>query len=72
MNFDLENTRRVLIARRIAVGADTPAGHACSTLAEQLPNLATYERPAWAKDERQTLAWKMNEQIERLAPSNIQ
>lgn len=35
-NFELENTRRKLIALRGTLGADTPAGHRCSNLIEQL------------------------------------
>lgn len=40
MNFDLENTRRSLIAMREKFGADTPEGHRCSNLVEQLQNYA--------------------------------
>lgn len=39
MNFDLENTRRQLIAKREAAGAKTEIGHRCSNLIEQLQNL---------------------------------
>jgi hypothetical protein len=38
-SFDLEDTRRQLIAKRNAAGADTPIGHRCSNLIEQLENL---------------------------------
>lgn len=41
--FDLENTRRQLIAKRAAIGADMPRGHAASNLVEQLQNLITAE-----------------------------
>lgn len=41
MNFDLENTRRNLIAMREKFGANTPAGHRCSNLVEQLQNYAS-------------------------------
>ncbi len=36
--FDLENTRRDLIALRVKYGADTPIGHRCSNIAELLDN----------------------------------
>lgn len=39
MNFDLEDARRKLTAMRAKLGADTPAGHRCSNLIEQLQNL---------------------------------
>lgn len=35
-NRDLENTRRDLIALRVAHGADTPIGHRCSNIIELL------------------------------------
>lgn len=66
MNLDLENTRRALIARRVAAGADTPEGHTCSNLVEQLEAMRTYVRPAWATDVRQTLPWMIQQQMKRL------
>lgn len=60
------HVRRVLIAKRQAAGAETPYGHACSNIVEILDGLFEYERPAWAKDVRQTLPWLMKQQIERL------
>lgn len=39
-NFDVENARRNLIALRVKFGADTPKGHRCSNLLEQIQNLA--------------------------------
>ena len=39
MNFDVENSRRHLIALRTKFGADTPKGHRCSNLIEQIKNL---------------------------------
>lgn len=41
MSFDIEETRRQLIAKRVAAGADTEIGHRCSNLIEQLENIAT-------------------------------
>lgn len=38
MNFDVETSRRQLIAKRVAAGADTEIGHRCSNLIEQLEN----------------------------------
>ncbi len=40
MNFDLENTRRSLIALRVKHGADSPIGHRASNIVElfQQPN----------------------------------
>ena len=43
MNFDFENTRRDLIAKRQAAGADTKIGHRCSNLIEMLDNYRTAE-----------------------------
>lgn len=62
---------RALIARRVAAGADSPEGHTCSNLIEQLENLQTYVRPEWAKDERQTLPWMIRQQMKRLAPRSV-
>jgi hypothetical protein len=59
--------RRTLIAKRQEAGHDTPYGHTCSNLIEQIDGMSKYERPAWALDVRQTLPWLMNKQIERLA-----
>lgn len=43
MDFDHEDTRRQLIALRSKLGADTPAGHRCSNLVEQLESMRTAE-----------------------------
>lgn len=43
INFDLENTRRQLIAKRTAAGADTEIGHRCSNLVELLDNYGKAE-----------------------------
>jgi hypothetical protein len=43
MNLDLENTRRNLISKRVAAGADSPIGHRCSNLVELLENYAKAE-----------------------------
>lgn len=43
IGFELEDTRRKLIAKREAVGADTPIGHRCSNLIEQLQNYQAAE-----------------------------
>lgn len=40
-SLDLETTRRQLIAKRNSAGANTPIGHRCSNLIEQLENLQT-------------------------------
>lgn len=55
-----------LIATRNAHGAETAMGHACSNLAEQIENLATYKRPEWASHECQTLPWMMERQMRRI------
>lgn len=66
-NLNMEDTRRDLIAMRVKFGPDAPAGHACSTIVEQMQALRTYVRPSWATDERQTLPWMMKQQMQRLA-----
>jgi hypothetical protein len=43
MNFDVEDTRRKLTAYRKTLGVNTPAGHRCSNLIEQLQNHRTAE-----------------------------
>ena len=43
MNFDVENSRRHLIALRVKFGADTPKGHRCSNLIEQIQAMETAE-----------------------------
>lgn len=63
--------RRTLIVKRYAAGADTPYGHTCSNIVEQLDNLFGYQRPAWATDERQTLPWMIKQQMKRLAPRAV-
>lgn len=72
MNFDLEDTRRKLIARREAAGAESADGHTCSNLVEQLENMRGYVRPDWATDVRQTLPWLIQQQMKRLAPRSVQ
>lgn len=67
MNFDLENTRRDLIAMRNRHGAETPKGHACSNAIEQLQALQTYKRPAWATHECQTLPYMLRRTMARLS-----
>jgi hypothetical protein len=41
MNFDVETSRRHLIALRVRFGADTPKGHRCSNLIEQIQAMET-------------------------------
>ena len=72
IGFELEATRRTLIARRVKTGADTPDGRTCSNLVEQLQEMQTYVRPNWAQDERQTLPWLIKQQMKRLAPRPVQ
>jgi hypothetical protein len=43
MNFDVENSRRHLIALRVKLGADSPKGHRCSNLIEQIQAMETAE-----------------------------
>lgn len=70
--FDLEDARRALIARRVRAGARSPEGYTCSNLIDQLERMRTYVRPAWAKDERQTLPWMIRQQMKRLAPRVVE
>lgn len=61
---------KVMIARLINIRAEHDAesaiGYCCSNLAEQIEQLAEYERPEWATDERQALPWLMKQQMQRL------
>lgn len=63
MNFDLENTRRKLIAKREAAGADTPLGHRCSNLIEQLQNYAKAE----SEDQRERLRASIQKSMSEIA-----
>lgn len=55
-----------LVGIRLANGADTPKGYAASMLAEQIVELSSYERPAWATHECQTLPWMIKQTMNRL------
>lgn len=57
---------------RNAHGFDSPIGHTCSNLIKQIPLIATYQRPAWATDVRQTLPWMIQQQVKRLAALTAQ
>jgi hypothetical protein len=52
---------------RSTIGAATPTGRTISTIAEQKESMATYVRPEWAKDDRQTLPYMLKQSLERLA-----
>lgn len=67
IDLSFEDTRRALIAKREAHGTESMIGRTCSTLVEQLENLRTYVRPAWAKHEMQTLPYLIGLQMKRLA-----
>jgi hypothetical protein len=65
--FDLEDTRRVRIAKRVKAGANSPKGYSCSMLSEQLPILESYVPQRWATYPCQTLGWAVDWQMSRLA-----
>jgi hypothetical protein len=69
MNFDLENTRRELIAMRLKHGAETPVGHRISNLIEQCENLrsATGEQRTRLIDNIE----KSMTDIKRLTPDQL-
>jgi hypothetical protein len=56
-----------LLTARNRHGADTPVGHGCSNLNEQMLAIPSYVRPAWATHPSQTLAAKIAWQAARLA-----
>ena len=58
--------RRTLIVKRSEAGADTPYGHTCSNIVEQLDGLFGYVQPDWASHPTQTLPYLINQQIKRL------
>jgi hypothetical protein len=62
MDFELEDTRRKLIALRSKMGAETPAGYRCSNIVEQLENLRTAEG-----DQRGHLVKGLDRQMRELA-----
>ena len=57
-NRDLENTRRDLIALRVAHGADTPIGHRCSNIVEliQVPEVPRFQLDRQMADLHRLLA----------------
>jgi hypothetical protein len=55
-----------LNAVRRAHGANTPMGHACSNVVEQISHMANYVRPAWASHKTQTLPWMIEQQMKRI------
>lgn len=61
--FDLEDTRRDLIAMRTRLGADTPAGHRCSNIVAQLAALQTATDP----EQRKAIKDGIKQQIMELA-----
>jgi hypothetical protein len=65
-NSDTKTACRDLRSIRRAHGANSPVGHACSNLIEQMEVLRTYVRPEWAKHECQTLQWMMKQQMKRI------
>lgn len=67
IDLSFEDTRRALIAKREAHGSTSEIGRTCSTLVEQLENMRTYVRPAWATYEMQTLPFRIGLQMKRLA-----
>lgn len=59
LNLEYENTRRDLIAKRVAAGAGTPIGHRISNLIEMMDNYRTAEgeqKTALAKNIQRTMA----------------
>lgn len=63
MNFDLEDTRRDLIAMRTKHGADTPIGHRCSNIIGQVEQVMRTIDPFW----RRKMAHGIRKQITELA-----
>src|SRR4051812_47723786 len=56
----------LLVARGV-YGYDTPSGHGCSNLNEQMLARPSYVRPTWATHPTQTLGAMMAWQADRLA-----
>ena len=63
MTFDLQNTRRDLVAMRNKHGKDSPIGHRCSMLIEQLKNLKSVE----SEDQRKSLTASIQRTMDSLA-----
>jgi hypothetical protein len=61
--FELEDTRRKLIAKRVAAGADTPIGHRCSNLVELLDNYGKAE----SEEQRDHIEASIRKQMAALA-----
>jgi len=64
---NLTQARAALIAKREAIGADTPKGRLISSAVEQMENLQDYVKPSWANDPRQTLPYMLKKTLDRLA-----
>jgi len=62
IDFQLEDTRRRLISLRNKHGADSPAGHRCSNIIEQLQNMRDAEG-----DQRGHLVRALERQMQELA-----
>jgi hypothetical protein len=61
-DFDLKSIRKSLNAMRNKHGADTPTGHTCSNLTEQLANY-----PHTSGDARKRLEKFIGDSVKRLA-----
>lgn len=59
-----------LAAKRDAAPPDSAVRHRYSNLVQQIKRLATYTRPAWAEDDRQTLSFMIKQQIAELQKGN--
>lgn len=55
-----------LHALRDKHGVESAVGYGASNLTEQLHEMKTYQRPAWAKHECQMLPWMMERQVQRI------
>ena len=68
-NPEVTNGSLDVLARALARAHPTMPAAAqpiASNLIEQIGNLATYKRPCWATDERQTLPWMIKQQMRML------
>ncbi len=56
-----------LYAKRVVVGAESEQGGLLSNVAEQLLGRPDYEQPSWVSHPSQTLDYKIQQQLARLA-----
>ena len=69
--FDLRETRRALIAKRVKAGAKTPLGHRYSNLIEQLQSLSAETDPQARRNLRRLISASVSDIRRLTSATNI-